>query len=96
MIKGMSEFFYNFGERTVYQQLHKIQHHKEKLIHSYICIFLGVEVFLFFIFYFIHMYIQCLGNFSPLPPTPSLSPPTAYLPGRNYFALISNFVEERV
>jgi hypothetical protein len=47
------------------------------------------------VFFLIHMCIQCLGHFSssphplPLPPTPSL-------PGRNYFALISNFVEERV
>jgi hypothetical protein len=48
-------------------------------------------------FFFIHMYIQCLGHFSPLPPTPSLnhptpplSPATPLLPGRNYFALMSN------
>jgi hypothetical protein len=33
----------------------------------------------------------------PLPPTPSPpSPPTPSIPGRNYFALISNFVVERV
>jgi hypothetical protein len=30
------------------------------------------------------------------PPAPSLSPLLPSLPGRNYFALISNFVEERV
>jgi hypothetical protein len=49
------------------------------------------------------MCIQCLGHFYPLlpatsciPPTPSLSPPTPSLPSRNYFALISNFIEERV
>jgi hypothetical protein len=47
-------------------------------------------------FFFIHMCIQCLGHFSPLLPTPSLTPPNPSLPGRNYFALISNFVEERV
>jgi hypothetical protein len=29
-------------------------------------------------------------------PALSLSPPTPSIPGRNYFALISNFVEERV
>jgi hypothetical protein len=43
-------------------------------------------LFIYFIS-FIHMCIQCLGNFSL--PTPSL-------PGRNYYALISNFFEERV
>jgi hypothetical protein len=32
----------------------------------------------------------------PYPPTPLPLPPTPLLPGRNYFALISNFVEERV
>jgi hypothetical protein len=30
------------------------------------------------------------------PPYPLLLPPTPSIPGRNYFALISNFVEERV
>jgi hypothetical protein len=56
----------------------------------------------FFLFYYIHRHIQCLGHFSPLPPTPSLTPPlppllpNPSLPGRNYSALISNFVEERV
>jgi hypothetical protein len=46
--------------------------------------------------------MQCLGHFSPLPPPPPL-PPTppppsspSSLPSRNYFALISNFVEERI
>jgi hypothetical protein len=32
----------------------------------------------------------------PTPPAPSLTPPYPSLPSRNYFALISNFVEERV
>jgi hypothetical protein len=60
-------------------------------------------LFYLFIFSFSHMCIQCLGHFSPFPPapsftypTPSLSPPTPLLPGRNYFALMSNFVEEKV
>jgi hypothetical protein len=32
----------------------------------------------------------------PVPLLPLLLPPTPSLPGRNYFALISNFVEGRV
>jgi hypothetical protein len=59
--------------------------------------------FFFLNFSFIHMYLQCLGHFSPLPPAPSPTPQPPLsaslpplLPGRNYFALISNFVEERV
>jgi hypothetical protein len=36
-----------------------------------------------------------LGHFSPLPPTPSLSPHPS-LPGRNCSALISNFVGESI
>jgi hypothetical protein len=56
----------------------------------------------FFFFSFIHMCIQCLGHFSLLPPSPSLppipslSPLPSLLPDRNYFALISDFVEKRV
>jgi hypothetical protein len=34
--------------------------------------------------------------FSPAPTASSLTPSYPSLPGRNYFALISNFVEERV
>jgi hypothetical protein len=58
--------------------------------------------FYLFCISFIHMCMQCLGHFSPFPPAlspspaPSLSPPTPSIPGRNYFALISNFVEETV
>jgi hypothetical protein len=55
--------------------------------------------FFLFYFYFIHMCIQCLGHFPPLPLAPSLtcpSPPSLSLPSRNYSALISNFFEERV
>jgi hypothetical protein len=38
------------------------------------------------------------GSFLPSSPTPSLTPLslTPSIPGRNYFALISNFVVERV
>jgi hypothetical protein len=57
--------------------------------------------FLFFII--IHMCIQGLGHFSPCPhPLPCHPlhplplPLTPSIPSRNYFALISNFVEEKV
>jgi hypothetical protein len=36
-----------------------------------------------------------LGHFSPLSPSPSLSPSTPSLPGRTCSALFSNFVEEK-
>jgi hypothetical protein len=52
----------------------------------------------YYFFSFIHMHIQCLGHFSPFPPTPPFTPhphPTS-LPGRNHYALIFDFVEERV
>jgi hypothetical protein len=58
-------------------------------------------LFCFVYCFIIHMCIQGLGHFSPLPPAPPLppSPPPPSpppIPSRNYFALISNFVEERV
>jgi hypothetical protein len=44
-----------------------------------------------------------LGHFSPLPPSLPSTPtpplpllPTPLIPGRNYFALISNIVEESI
>jgi hypothetical protein len=59
----------------------------------------------FFLIYFFLLFI-CAYNvwvisspFLPPPPftpAPSLFQPTPSLPGRNYFALISDFVEERV
>jgi hypothetical protein len=60
--------------------------------------------FIFYLFYFIiHNKIR-LGSFLPPAPTPSLTTHSApslcplipSIPCRNYFALISNFVEERV
>jgi hypothetical protein len=55
-------------------------------------------------FFFFYSYVHTmLGSFLPPTPIPSFtthSPfhtsPTPSIPGRNYFALISNFVEERV
>jgi hypothetical protein len=55
-------------------------------------------------FFFLFLLFICSYNvwviFPPFPPVspPHLIPlpPTSSLPGRNYFALISNFVEERV
>jgi hypothetical protein len=41
-----------------------------KLVHHYYMFFLKV----FLKICFIHMWIQCLGHYSPLTPTPSLSP----------------------
>jgi hypothetical protein len=55
------------------------------------------------LFFFIHSAYNVWVISPPLPPTltltpltPSLIPPYTSLPSRNYFALISNFVEERV
>jgi hypothetical protein len=52
--------------------------------------------------YFIHLCNNVWVISPPLTPTPSLTPTlslsltTPSLPGRNYFALISNFVGKRV
>jgi hypothetical protein len=61
------------------------------------------ESFLFFSFFFYYSYVHTrLGSFLPPASTPSLtthSAPSlspAPIPNRNYFALISNFVVERV
>jgi hypothetical protein len=57
--------------------------------------------FIFF-FIFFYSYVHTMfGSFLPPSPHPLLAhtlslSPTPSLPGRNYFALISNFVEERV
>jgi hypothetical protein len=82
------------------------QHIAESFFQITSAVYLLIREFSLFLnvisFYFIHMCIQCLGHFSPLLPAPCLMPhPLPYssnpsLPGRNYFALISNFVEETV
>jgi hypothetical protein len=60
---------------------------------------------LYFFKFFNYSYVHTmLGSFLPPAPTPSLtthsapslSSPTPSIPDRNYFALISNFVVERV
>uniref|UniRef100_A0A8C0X1L7 FAM21/CAPZIP domain-containing protein n=1 Tax=Castor canadensis TaxID=51338 RepID=A0A8C0X1L7_CASCN len=58
---------------------------------------------LFFSFFFYYSYVHTrLGSFLPLPPPPPLPPtppppaPPPSIPSRNYSALISNFVVERV
>jgi hypothetical protein len=51
----------------------------------------------YFIFYysFIHMCIHCLDHFSPLFPSPTLSPSSPSVPGRSCSAFINTFVEEK-
>jgi hypothetical protein len=64
---------------------------------------LWCDLVLEFFFYYSYVHTM-LGLFLPTAPTPSLtthsapslSPPTPLIPGRNYFALTSNFVEDRV
>jgi hypothetical protein len=63
---------------------------------------LHLLLFFFLIFFYSHVHAM-LGSFLPVSPRPlpvpappSLTPPYTSLPGRNYFALISNFVVERV
>jgi hypothetical protein len=70
---------------------------------KFICVCCMCQYFLLFFSFIIHMCIQGLGHFSPLPPLPPLPPslpppstPTPSIPSRNYFVLISNFVVERV
>jgi hypothetical protein len=50
------------------------------------------------VFFFIHSFIWAyiVWIISPLPPTPSLSPPLSSLPGRMCSALFSSFVGEKI
>jgi hypothetical protein len=52
--------------------------------------------FLFICAYNVWVISQPSPQLPPLPPCPLPLSPTPLIPGRNYFALISNFVEERV
>jgi hypothetical protein len=65
-----------------------------------------MEIFIFLNFFVVLLFI-CAYNTWVISPTcphplpyhhlgPLALPPTPLIPGRNYFALISNFVEERV
>jgi hypothetical protein len=51
---------------------------------------------IFSLYSYIHMYIHCLGRFSPLTPAPTLSLLPTLLPGRTCSALSSNIVEENI
>jgi hypothetical protein len=68
-------------------------------IYLFYYLFIYFLKFLFFYYSYVH---TMLGSFLPTAPTPPLPPcslpvpHTPSIPGRNYFALISNFVEERV
>jgi hypothetical protein len=83
----------------------RISFYVEFLFHALYCIPYFIQLFLKKILLFYYSYVHTmLGSFLPPAPTPSLtthsapslSPPTPSITGRNYFALISNSVEERV
>jgi hypothetical protein len=64
---------------------------------------MGFFLLFFFSFFFYYSYVHTrLGSFLPPAPTPSLTTHSAPslrpppIPSRNYFALLSNFVVERV
>jgi hypothetical protein len=88
---------------VVYSCIYRFRKRIER-IHTEVLIVAGrrkVELFFFFYYSYVH---TKLGSFLLPAPTPSLttpstsslSPPTPSIPSRNYFALISNFVVERV
>jgi hypothetical protein len=70
------------------------------LPHFFFKFFISFFLFLFFFYSYVH---TMFGSFLPPLPTPPLPPshplplsPTPSIPDRNYFALISNFVVERI
>jgi hypothetical protein len=52
--------------------------------------------FFFFLILIVLLFIRAYNAWVISPSCPHPLPPTHSIPGRNYFALISNFVEERV
>jgi hypothetical protein len=47
----------------------------------------------FFYYSFIHMCIHCLGHFSPLPPSPTLFPPSPPSSRQSCSAFITSFIQ---
>jgi hypothetical protein len=93
-LRNLQNFFDN--DHT---NLHSQQKYK-KVSSSPVFVFFCCSFFFHFSF-IIHMCIQGLVHFTPLPPpplppTPPAPSPPPSIPSRNYFALISNFVIERV
>jgi hypothetical protein len=70
----------------------------ENWVSFYLLIYLIFKIFILFICaYIVWVISPPFPLLHPLPPrVPSLTPSYPLLPGRNYSALISNFVEERV
>jgi hypothetical protein len=72
----------------------------------FICKYKEVKADKYFLFILFFIILICAYNvwvisppllpLPPLPLKPPPLPPNPWLPGRNYFALISSFVEERV
>jgi hypothetical protein len=95
----------NSGPHTCLEGLYYLSYSTSPFLCCIFSFFFISESYLFnFLFIYCSYVHTMIGSFlppAPTPslrtrPTPSLSPPTPSLPGRNYFVLISNFVEEGV